>query len=73
MVGVGGIGSLADAGEFVTATGAVTPAMYLDAAAGMEQHYNVLGHPTAILVDANGAVIHELPGLFDADEVLARL
>ncbi|MEM9135292.1 MAG: hypothetical protein AAF962_05205 [Actinomycetota bacterium] len=72
-MGVGGAGTLADAGEFVTATGTATPAMYLDASTGVWQHYNVLSQPTAVLVDANGTVIYELPGLFNPDEVLARL
>ncbi len=47
--------------------------MFLDSSTGVWRHYDVLSQPAAVLVDANGTVIYELPGLFDADEVLARL
>lgn len=47
--------------------------MLLDTSYGVWSHYEVVSQPTTVLVDASGTVIHEFPGLFNADDVLARL
>jgi thioredoxin-related protein len=73
VVGVGTSGSVSDGEQFRTDTGLTTATLLWDDTAQIWAHYDVFSMPTAVLVDASGNLVYELPGVFSPDEVLSRL